>query len=144
MCLFYYFNFEKSYDVLKSKIPWIFLNKNIGFNKNETQSKIPHKVLERQTLWLWCEDLMSWSSQNKGKCIFCTVCFVQSDFFFQIFAFTQCIVHYIHFHNKLTFTFQKTLLHTLLLLVSKIVESLQCILKQAKWCSKKKMLLKRL
>ena len=28
-----------------------------------------------------------------------------------------------------TFTYQKTLLHTLLLLVFKIVESLQCILK---------------
>ena len=36
----------------------------------------------------------------------------------------------IHFRNIHTFTYQKTLLHTLLLLVSKIVESFQCILKQ--------------
>ena len=34
-----------------------------------------------------------------------------------------------HFQNIHTFTYQKTLLHTLLLLVFKIVESLQCILK---------------
>ena len=34
-----------------------------------------------------------------------------------------------HFQNTHTFTYRKTLLHTLLLLISKIVESLQCILK---------------
>ena len=33
-----------------------------------------------------------------------------------------------HFQNTHTFTYRKTLLHTLLLLNSKIVESLQCIL----------------
>ena len=35
-----------------------------------------------------------------------------------------------HFQNIHTFTYQTTLLHTLLLLVFKIVESLQCILKK--------------
>ena len=40
-----------------------------------------------------------------------------------------CIVYWINFQNIYTFTYQKTLLHTLLLLVFKIVESLQCILK---------------
>ena len=40
MWLFYYFSFERKYDVLKSKSPWILLNKNINFNKNETESKI--------------------------------------------------------------------------------------------------------
>ena len=34
---FYYFDFEKSYDVFKSKSPCILLKKNIHFNKNETQ-----------------------------------------------------------------------------------------------------------
>ena len=29
-----------NYDVLKSKSPCILLNKNINFNKNETESKI--------------------------------------------------------------------------------------------------------
>ena len=35
MWLFYYFNFERNYDVLK-------LNKNINFNKNETESKMEY------------------------------------------------------------------------------------------------------
>ena len=38
--LFYYFNFESSYDVLKANSPCILLNKNINFNKNETESQI--------------------------------------------------------------------------------------------------------
>ena len=37
---FYYFNFERNYDVLKLKRPCILLNKNINFNKNETESKM--------------------------------------------------------------------------------------------------------
>ena len=39
MCGFsiYYFNFERNYDVLKSKSPCIFLRKNVNFNKNETE-----------------------------------------------------------------------------------------------------------
>ena len=40
MRLFYYLNFEMKYDVLKSKSPCILLNKNINFNKNETESKM--------------------------------------------------------------------------------------------------------
>ena len=39
MWLFYYFNFQTNYDVLKSKSPCILLNKNIKFSKNETESK---------------------------------------------------------------------------------------------------------
>ena len=38
--LFYYFSFERNYDVLKSKSPCIFLNKSTNFNKNGTESKI--------------------------------------------------------------------------------------------------------
>ena len=34
--LFYHFNFERDYDVLKPKSSWILLNKNINFNKHET------------------------------------------------------------------------------------------------------------
>ena len=37
---FYYFYFERSYDVLKSKSPYFLLNKNINFNKNEAESKM--------------------------------------------------------------------------------------------------------
>ena len=35
-----YFNFESNYDVLKSKYPCILLNKDINFNKNETEMKM--------------------------------------------------------------------------------------------------------
>ena len=38
--LFYYFNFERNYDGLKSKSPRIFLSKKINFNKNEKESKM--------------------------------------------------------------------------------------------------------
>ena len=49
---FYYFSFEVNYDVLKSKSPCILLDKNINFNKNETELKwkIQHIVLERQSI----------------------------------------------------------------------------------------------
>ena len=40
MWLYYYFNFERNYDILKSKSPFILLNKNINFNKSETKLKI--------------------------------------------------------------------------------------------------------
>ena len=49
--------------------------------------------------------------------------------FLSICVLCQCIVCRIPFQNMHTFSYQKTLLHTLLLLVFKIVESLQCILK---------------
>ena len=50
MWLFYYFHFERIYDVLKSRSLCILLNKNIKFNKNETDSKTenPTQDLERQ------------------------------------------------------------------------------------------------
>ena len=53
MWLFYYFNFERNYVVLKSRSLCILVNKIINFNKNKMESKmelIPHVVLERRTL----------------------------------------------------------------------------------------------
>ena len=47
--------------------------------------------------------------------------------FFKICVLFQCIIYWIKFQNKYTFTYQKTFLHTILLLVFKTVESLQCI-----------------
>ena len=38
--VFHHFNFERSYNVLKSKSPCILLNKDINFNKNGTKSKV--------------------------------------------------------------------------------------------------------
>ena len=37
---FCYFDFERNYDVLKSKSPCILFNKNINFNETETESKM--------------------------------------------------------------------------------------------------------
>ena len=70
---------------------------------------------------------MSWNSQKKEEGIFVPFILSEGDFF-KICVLSQWIVHWIHFLNLHTFTFQKTLLHTLLLLVSKTIESLQCIL----------------
>ena len=38
--LFYYFNFERNYEVLKSKNLRILLKKTINFTKSETESKM--------------------------------------------------------------------------------------------------------
>ena len=38
MWVFCYFNFERDYDTLKSKSPYFLLNKNINYNKSETES----------------------------------------------------------------------------------------------------------
>ena len=40
MSIFNYFDFERSYDILKSKSPCILLNKNINFDKNGTEPKM--------------------------------------------------------------------------------------------------------
>ena len=61
--------------------------------------------------------------------IFCTVYFVRGNFF-KIRVLPQCIVYLIRLRNINTFTYQKTFLHILLLLVFKNKESLHCILKQ--------------
>ena len=47
--LVYYFDFERNYDVLKSKSPCILLDKNINFIKTERNLKwkIPHTFLKR-------------------------------------------------------------------------------------------------
>ena len=71
---------------------------------------------------------MSWSSRKKKEGIFCTVHFAWRKFF-NICVLCQCIVYWIHFQNIRTFKYQKTLLHALSLVVFKIVESPQCILK---------------
>ena len=44
MWLSYYFNFERNYEVLKSKCPWILLNKNINFNQNQMESKMKNRA----------------------------------------------------------------------------------------------------
>ena len=86
MWLFYYFSFERNYDMLISKSAWILLNKNISFNKNETESKtenptrtfrVTNLILQLiQESQIKSKTVMSWSLQNKKEGIFCTVYFV--------------------------------------------------------------------
>ena len=127
-----------SYDILKSKSTCILSNKNINFNKNETESKMENPthsfrdtklVLQLiQESQIKSKSIMSWSSRRKKEGIFCDVYFAQREFFKNC-VLSQYIVYWIHFQNIHTFSYQKTLLHTLLVLVSKIVKSLQWILK---------------
>ena len=82
------FNFERNDDVLKSKIPSFLLNKNINFDKNETESKIKnptHSFREMNLvpaqiritkLQIKSKTVMSWSSRKKKEGIFCTIYFV--------------------------------------------------------------------
>ena len=89
--LFYCFNFEKNYDVLKSKSLGILLNQNINFNKNETESKMEnpsHSFRETNLVLQLIEEsesksrtVMSSKSRKKEEGIFCTVYFVQRNFF---------------------------------------------------------------
>ena len=89
--LFCYFNFERNYDVLKSKSWWILLNKNTNFNKKERESKIenPTHSFKEMNLVLQLisesqiknKTVMSLSSQKNKENIFCTVCFVRRKFF---------------------------------------------------------------
>ena len=89
--LFYYFNFERNYDVLKSKSSWILLSKNINFNKNGTESKMENPAysfretnLVVQLIYesqIKSKTVTSWSSRKKKEGIFCTVYFVRREFF---------------------------------------------------------------
>ena len=134
MWFFYFCDFERNYDVLKSKSSCFLLNENINFHKNEREQKlkIRHKVLERQSLCfssyknyklkvkLWWLELVK---EKRGHFLYRLFC-PKKIFSTLILMY----MYWVHFQNINTFTYQKTLLHTLLLLLFKIVESLQCIL----------------
>ena len=71
---------------------------------------------------------MSQGRKRKKRAFF--VPFILSEGnFFDICVLSQCIVYRIHFQNIHTFRYQKSSLHTLLLLVFNIIKSLQYILK---------------
>ena len=75
--IFNYFDFERSYDILKSKSPCILLNKNINFDKSETKSKMENPIhgirktnLVHQLIWesqIRSKSVMVWSSQKKKE-----------------------------------------------------------------------------
>ena len=81
--LFYYFYFERNYDVLKSKSPCFLLNKNISFNKNETE-------LQRVKLW-WVGAL-----EGRKSALFVTFILSKGNFF-NICVLFSCIVYWINF-----------------------------------------------
>ena len=88
---------------------------------------MPQPIEESQ---IKSKTVMSYSSRKKKNTF---IPFILSEGnFFKICVLSHCIVYWIHFQNIHTFTYQKILLHTLLLLVSTIDESLQCILKSFK------------
>ena len=112
--LFYYFNFERTYYLLKSKSPCILLNKYINCNKNKTESKSQHTLLERGTLCfssyknhklrvqLWCV-----GARERKKSAFFVLLILSEGDFFNICILCQCLVYWIHFQNKHTFAYQK-------------------------------------
>ena len=84
------------------------------------------RVLKRRALSL--ENYDELERAKEKECSSCTVYFVRRKLF-TICVVSQCIMHWIHFENIRGFTYQKALLHTLLLLDFKISGSLEPILK---------------
>ena len=86
--------------------------------------------------------MMSWSSLKKKREHFFVLFIFSGGIFFNTCLSCQCIVYWIHFQNILFLDIKKKkeLLQTLLLLVFKFAESLQCILNLCLWllCEKGK------
>ena len=104
--LFYYFNFERSYDAFKPKSPWILLKMNINFNetKRNRKWKIPHIVLERQTLCFGSYGVFFFLEENR---VFFVPSILPKRNFLKLCLLSQCIVYWILFQNIHTFTYQK-------------------------------------
>ena len=130
---FDYFDFERNYDLLKSKSLRILLKKSINFNKSKQDGKwkTSHTVLKIRTLCFSSHKnrklkVNLWqvgAHERIKKAIFVPLIFSKM-IFFKICILCQFTVNWIHFQNIHTFTYQKTLLHKLLLLVFKFVEIL--------------------
>ena len=140
--LFYYFDLEKNYDVLKSKGPCILVNENMNLNKTKRnwKWKIPHTVLESRTLCfssyksrklkikLW------WTGARERKKRAFFVPFILSEGnFFNIYVLSQCSVLNT-FSEDTYFYISKTSTSYTFWLVFKIVESLPFILKNLSSC----------
>ena len=97
------------------------LNKDINFNKIETESKMENPtILERQSLCFSSYKnrklkLKLWwvgARKRKKKEFFCTVYFVRRKLFNHMCFISMYSVYWIHFQNRHTFIYQRTLLHT--------------------------------
>ena len=95
--------------------------------ENPTNSFRETKLL-LQLIWeSQNKTVISWSSQKQKEGVSLLFILFEGNFL-KICILSQCIVCWIHLQNIHTFTYQKALLHTILLLVSKIIKKLQCIL----------------
>ena len=119
--------------------PCILLNKNVNFNKNETESKMEnptHSFRETnlalqliQESQIKRKSVMSWSSQKKKESIFCIVYFVRRNFFLHLsFVSMYSVLNTLSEYTYLYIS--KNITSYTFLLLFKIVESLQCILKR--------------
>ena len=107
----------------------MLLNKSLNFKKNETELKMEnptHSFRERGTL---CFSLYKnrklkvklwWvgARERKKKTLFVPLILSEGNFF-NICVWSQCRVHWIHFKNIHTYTYQKNLLHKLFCLFLK-------------------------
>ena len=131
--LFFYFNFERNYYLLKLKSPCILLSKNINFNKNKMELREMRHGFREMNLKVQ----LTSESQTESKTdelelatekFFCTVYFVWRKFFKHL-----CFISMYSILNTLSeytyFSISKNITSYTFLLVFKIVESLQCILK---------------
>ena len=80
MWIFYYFNFERNYDILKSNSPCILLNKIINFNKNGMESKPENPTKEKR-------------GRKRKERTFFVPCILSEGNFFDICILSQCIVY---------------------------------------------------
>ena len=86
----YYFNFERSYDVLKSKSLCLLLNKNINLSKNETESKPENPAQTFRQInvvvqviyksWVKSKIVMSWSLRKTKSAFFATFILSEDKF----------------------------------------------------------------
>ena len=100
--IFYCFNFERNYDVLKSKTSSILLNKNTNFNKNKTESNKENPTHNFREAKSFLQ--LIWSSWKKKRAFFYRLFWPKR--LFKIFVLSQCIVYWILFQNRHTFTHQ--------------------------------------
>ena len=116
MCLFYYFNFRRNHDVLKSKNPCTLLNKNINLMKMKRNRKWRDKPC---------------ASAHIKRSFFVSIIFSEANFFIicfiSMYGVLNTLSEYIYvFISKNTTSY--TTSNTYILLVFKTVGSLQRIL----------------
>ena len=111
LMLFYYFNFSRNYEVLKSKSLSILF------------SLYKNRKLKVKLWW-------GGARERKKRAFFVTVYFVQKKFFWHLYFISMYSV--LNTLSEYTYFYiSKNITLYLFLLVFKIVESLQCILKRS-------------